>query len=365
MKQVVVVLMLLFAVTVVRGQSGDLDEPWSIVEQCILQEGTPPADWSFDGMILTVNNGQLIGYSQNNNGIQSSVIQETGIPAYGHLSPDGLWYAIVKGSSEADGLVTVVTTFEIQVYSTIEDRHYVVPWENTYHIMRRNFGHQLYWLDNSHLLYSKDMNGGEHWFIIDPFSAEITTWDQPFTPTHFAFELTPDAQKGIASAWSEPYWNILSTEEPIETQTRTHFQALWHPSSEHFATTTWPKVSEEPEKLILVDLNGEIIHSLYRASKIPPGYFDARGMLWSPDGRYLAFADDHLYIADTLTQQVYDTCFSPVINLAWAPRTHQLALFEGGDNTHSLQVIDLDRAVSYIVDQRTMFLIGWRADDEE
>jgi len=198
MKNTMLALILILTPTVLRGQSEELREPWQIIERCITFDRVPEVEWTFDGTILIASESQLIGYSNENGSIHSSVLQPSGFPGYGRLSPDGLWSASIVGTSRENGLVTEFTTTEIQVFSTVDERVYSVPWENSYGAMRRVYGHQLYWLDETRLLYSKD-TPGETWFIIDPFSGETVPWAEDFNPTHFAFELAPDAEKGLSA----------------------------------------------------------------------------------------------------------------------------------------------------------------------
>ena len=360
MKRTFLIFILFLSVMIVNAQSQDT---WVVIERCISLETDQPTNWTFDGTILFASDQQLIGYSYNEDLLRTAVIQSSNIRGYGIPSPDHLWYALLEGSSEVDGLVTRVSTTEIKVYSTMDDTVYSIPWENTYGAMRRVYGHRLYWLDNMHLLYSK---GGDNevWYIINPFTGEVVLWDKWFDPHHFVFELAPNAQSGISADWPYPQLTIYTDGKTITVPDRTSFTAIWHPSSEYFIALSDGQDSTGMINLLMFDTSGEIEHVIYQTSARPNYISDPSQMLWSNDGRYLVFMDENLYIADLKLQEIIDTClmagnYSP---MAWSPDNKQLAIT---DSNNHVNIIDLDQQVGYVISDKNGLIIGWRVDAEK
>lgn len=340
-------------------------KPWPITERCLLLETELSSDFAFEGTLLTRNRKRLIGYAYDGEQVRSSVIQ-SGLSGSGRLSPNSMWYLFFVGKSWEEGLVSMVVTREIRVYSTMDNEVYSIPWDDTYSIMRRRYGHRLYWIDNSHLLYSKTING-ETWFIIDPFSGDVQQALLYYNPTAFAFELSPDAQKGLSAHWPDPFWTIESATGNVQVPIRLQYQVLWHPSSEYFVTTTWPENPTEPGRLLIIDLHGDVVHYLYQSIRLPSTVFTVANAIWSDDGRYLTFVDQHLYIADMETQQVFDTCITPISNFsyAWSPDSNQIALFRMAEGDTAVHILDMKTYRVYRVVDNVVSLIGWRANEVE
>jgi WD40 repeat protein len=339
----------------IQAQSDE--EPWPIVEQCISLEINPPPDWTFDGTLILSSQFRVHTFRQGWTTPRIMAFYRSYFDTA--LSPDGRWFAVIVGNTDlSSGMLTVFSITAIQVFSTTDDTFYSIPWENEYAAFHRVYGHRLYWADENHLLYSKDIDGGENWFLVNPFTSEITPWEQFFRPSYFGFDLAPDAQKGLSSDWPEPFLSIHANETVTEVAIRSGFNGIWHPSSDYFLIETFPEDSTDPVDLLMLDLNGEIVYDIFRTQSD----YGVGTMVWSPDGRYLAFVDDHLYIADLDAERVIDTCIATSSTIAWSPTRNQLAVV-GGSSDHAIRIIDFDRAASYIVGYHAGGIIGWRADE--
>jgi hypothetical protein len=345
--------LLLIVPSGIQAQSDE--EPWSIVEQCISMEINPPPDWTFDGTLILSSSYRVHTFRQGWTTPRIVAFYRDDVLSYA-LSPDGRWFGVVVGSSDIVNMSGTFRPTEINVFSTIDDTFYSIPWRNTYSGQHYVFGHRLYWADNTHLLYSTGDWRDEAWFLIDPLTSEIIPWDRSFDPSGSTdFTLAPDGQKALWSNWPGGLLFIDTDESEIEVR-NTASWGIWHPSSDYFLTQTFPEDHSNLGDLLMLDLNGDIVHDIYDTQE------SVHSSAWSYDGRYLAFVDDHLYIADLDTQQVIDTCIASNATLAWSPTQNQLAVV-GGNRDRAIRIIDFDRGASYIVGYHGGGIIGWRADD--
>ena len=359
MKYVLLMFTLLMAFSVSIAQSDGISEPWPIVEQCITLQGTPSDDWSFDGTLVMTSQGRLHAYRDEWQTPRITTFFSS--PIQDELSPDDRWYAIVEGTARVEGFNTVFTTTAIQVFDTLDGNSHTIPWESSYKAQRRVIGRELYWMNDTRLLYSGT--------VIDPFTAETMPLDRPFNTYHFVFELSPDTQKGLSASWPEPHWTIHTPDNTVELSIPTTYGALWHPTSEYFVTVTVSPESSDPQNIITINLNGDIEHLEYQIQPSSQYVSDARRMAWSTEGRYLAFEteDKRLFIADMDQQVVINTCLTPEndFTFAWSPTHYQLAIIDPRSEDHAIRIVDFDTSVSYIVGYHRGSIIGWRADDEE
>jgi len=88
---------------------------------------------------------------------------------------------------------------------------------------------------------------------------------------------------------------------------------------------------------------------------------------WSPDGRYVAFYGESLYILDTATRQVVDFCIPYIAQtgnfmnvrktIIWSPDSRQV-IFQPGDYQAVVIDIENDRAIQ-LVDDVALEPLGW------
>lgn len=358
---VLLLIVLLLPMTfVVQGQVTDQVATLPLVKQCFVPHTEQEESSSFSGTMVLTSLGRLHAFRAEWDTPRISAFFQAVDTA---LSPDHRWFAFVEGGSNTDGMVTVFSTSRLRVVNTLDGNEYALPWENRYASIHRIYGHQLYWLDNERLLYSIG-DQDEHWFEIDPFQGEIQSWHARFTPSYFAFELAPNGEYGLSADWPEPFWSIHTPMTDITMQTALKYSPIaWHPSELYFAGVVFPQASEA-EAVVTVTLDGAVDEVLYRDDS-PETRINQ--LQWSPDGRYLAFSTEYLYIADIERQIIIDTCLtsSPrgYFSMAWAPTSTQLALLNPYDPNREIRVIDLESFTEAVVGYHSGEVIGWRADE--
>lgn len=357
-----VLLPLLLFSPVIHAQSTDPNALWPIVEQCIPLE-TPAPAWTFRGTLLMTSTGQLTAYQQGWETPQILVSYSLDIPGTGILSPDGRWFATISGVRGGTFPIAVWNTEAITVHSTGTDDMYSLKWETEFFASQRLYGHLLYWLDDEHLLYSTS-NGypEETWFVINPFTQAVTEWVGPFNPTQYIFSLSPDGQKALYYDWGDLFSILYNGEEEIEVPV--YGVVTWHPDSSQFAAFTISDNARTMDVLALFDITGDVISTVY---DVPPDeqVMWNMGKTWSPDGRYLLFGTEMLYLADIDEQIVINTCIpTHSATIAWNPTSTQEAMIEQQHTDPEIQILDLTNWERYSVDNYDGAVIGWRVTED-
>ncbi len=361
--------LLIFFVAVIFYQINfaQSDDAWAIEQRCLPEPSTTlPDDWSFDGTLILTSSNKLHAYRQEWE-TPHILLFSTGwnIPHSGQLSSDGKWFAVIKGDSDFSGVVTDWTLDEIRVIDTSDGTHFTVDWDTGFGATHTLYGRFLEWLPDNKLLYSKtesDESDHETWYVIDPFTREVTDWESNIDPHQSRFYLAPDGQKAVYDNYSGFFLHNGQAEIQLPVTI-----ASWNPDSTQFATS----IIDEDRQLIrysLFDVNGTEITTLApipeginRTSVFPRDTNNA----WSSDGRYLLFTLDRLYIADTESEILIDPCIeSDYVSMAWSQDSSQLAIIDRRNDDGKIQIIDFSRWERYIVGYHFGEVIGWRADDE-
>lgn len=352
-------LLLIILLTSAGYTANATDEGWEVVERCFGEATAPPEGWTFDGTLLLTSIGRLHAYRQEWETPRILVFDD-GLPSHGALSPDGRWFATSEYERRNFEFSTTFYEKAIRVYSTGSEEQYIIPWENTFSIDRRQIGHRFYWLDQEHLLYSRgDTRRDETWFKINPFTQEIELWDSDLDPSRFVFDLAPDATKGLYTDWGLDYWILDRGEDEIQLSILN--TAGWSPDSALFAAYT--RVGFRAGQFVLFDSNGNLSETLLNV----PDDTQIRYLfsnLWSSDTHYLLFTTDRLYLADMENQQVIDLCISAdgLRSAVWSPDSSQFALTTYIQDD-GIQIFDLAAWERYVVGYHDGSLIGWRGDD--
>lgn len=364
-------ILLVFALVTLAGtgimQPDEFGEPWPMVDRCVVSQAWDAANRanrSFEGAIIMasrLNRLHAFRDDWDTPRIIADLPFTTGPSA---ISPNAQWYAVVEslGTSNSEGWVTVVESRAIHVYDTLDGTLHSIPWEDRYGA--NSYPSRLFWIGNEQIVHSLRSSGLEVWYIIGPFSGEISEWDRPFDPTARIFYLSHDGQKGFAADWSPQQWSILDGSDELTFSGRSYV-AAWHPSSELLATLNYQEAeTNRSTSVFVLDLKGEIQHHIYQHLNDDNNpEFAIQLDAWSPDGRYLAFRHQTLMIADLETHQVRDTCMT-VDSLAWSSDGEQLAVNTTTDGNSLLRVIDISTFDSRIIGIPSGPIIGWRADEE-
>jgi hypothetical protein len=338
-------------------------ETWPIEERCIGETTQAPANWKFEGTLLLRSSGKLHAYHQGWETPRILVFYDADSGAV--LSPDRRWLAVavIEGRTEETNFITTFKIDALHIYSTVSDEEYVVEWKNEYRAVHRVFGHRLYWLDNSDLLYSRDGELDETWYVINPFSGAISDWQGGFAPSNFEDVISPDAAKLLYHVdWTIPEWILDNGKEEFEIPLSE--RAVWKPDSSSFGGYIHKPDQFEADQLAIFDLNGNITDILFDVPESASPALNLRNN-WSPDGRYFLFAVDQLYIADTQTKRVIDTCIasSNYVTVVWSPSHPQFALVEPYSDSREVQIFDMEIWERYVVAYHSGEVIGWREDE--
>ena len=360
-------LLLIFFVAVIFYQVNfaQSDDAWAIEQQCLPEPSTTlPDDWSFDGTLILTSSNKLHAYRQEWDTPHILLFSASwNIPHSGQLSPDGKWFAIVKGDSKRIQAVTLWTTDEIQVIDTNNGTQFIVEWDTWFGATHTLYGRFLEWLPDNKLLYSRTESDspnveGEEWYVIDPFTADVTEWESNINPHQDSFYLAPDAQKAVYGDYG---WDFFLHNEYEEIQLPI-WQATWNPNSTKFATFI---VDENFQTLQFVTYNINGNMDAVILNNLSGDWSRLLKNAWSHDGRYLIFEADKIYIADTESQILIDPCINArSMTVAWSQDDSQLAFVDEYDRQRRIQIIDFDLWERFVVGYHSGKVIGWRAGDE-
>lgn len=361
-RYVLAVFITLLTLSFVHAQEAtETPDAWPIEQRCIGALAKPPKDWTFPGAILLTSDGKLHAYQQGWSTPRILVFNNEIYPfgiGSAILSPNQRWYALVESTRTDYYNIWEVRTKAIHIYSTASSKHYIVKWETAWGGSVGGLsGHVLYWIDNEHLLYSKGDSTDEKWFVINPFSGEVTDWQASFNPSWDNFSLSPDAQKALYKYGMDINWTLFNGNQELQVRLG---QPSWRPDSQAFVGYTAPPDSLDVNRIVLLDLQGQITEIIMNLPERMEMGLDG---VWSPDGRYFAFATNHLYIADMANRRLIDTCYSSerplFMSAAWSPDSSQLAFISYADRG-KLQVLDLKIWERYVVAYHYGDVIGWR-----
>lgn len=354
---------ILLTTTVFVWAQAPQEEMWPVTERCVGDATGPPADWSFEGTLILTSSGRVHTYRYEWE-TPRIILFESNVIGERKLSPDANWVAVVEGRRIESfyGWSTIVgfDVDAIAVHSTTTDESYTIEWENEYTAQTRLIGHELHWIDNEHLLYSKDIDGEENWYVINPFTGEIENWEKPFSPSAFDFILSPDADSAVIVNWSSN--GLLVHNEARYGLDFRAYDIYWKPDSMFFAAYSRPETEHTINSFALFDLFGQRIQTLMTIDE-DDEYAGLRNP-WSPNERYLLFGVNTLHIADFQEQVIIDTCIPVRLwdTVAWAATNDQFVFRRTYDDDREIQIVDMARWERYIVGYHYGAVIGWRAD---
>jgi WD40 repeat protein len=139
---------------------------------------------------------------------------------------------------------------------------------------------------------------------------------------------------------------------------------VWSPDGEWMAVATDDWSQEDNafhSEIYTVNRDGQAVNWLDMKSE--KGGLFGNELKWSPDGRYMAFYGESLYLIDTLTKQAFDLCvpineFLPPFNImTWSPDSKQIVI-EQSDG--GVVIIDIEKNESAsVVGDINIRPFGW------
>jgi hypothetical protein len=364
---------------------------WPVEERCVGEPTKTPEGWTFPGAILMtghygihavsadVPTPYVVAFLNQNQIVRNGAV----------LSLDGKWYAVLIGKQQDSSGTNVATQHidEIRVYSTIKPREtYSIPWDHFDSVVGFSGAwDKLLWLDNQHILYPFDGDETPAIQVVDFIHGTSETWKhENFGLAYFAdvVDFAPNLQHVVYSGIVEDVssWLLAGSEN---TRTLGDIAAfanfVWRADSAGFAVEVQTAREDMIQsELAIFDAVGNRIEKIidFQPSQTLRQYYGQqfKNIIWSPDGRYLAFITTtlnyprviSLYIADMQQKKVIDTCIEPGDGLAWSPDGTQLAMIDFYDYKRQRPVMVLDMATwaLYTVAYHDGSVIGWRGAEK-
>jgi WD40 repeat protein len=381
-----VLLLSLFASLSPAAAQDAVDTGWTVDEMCI-GEATPAAEgWTFPGAILLTGRYGIHAVSADvPTPYVVAFINQVELVGTGVLSPDGRWYAVLIGKQENSVTASLATQRieAIRVYSTEQTREiYTIPWDHFDSVVGFSGAwDRLLWFGNQLLIYPLDDGENPILQLIDPFEGTFKAWEnEAFYIAYFADVFIPseDLKHAIYDVIEDERskFAVLNRETvQILGHTNAFTSFLWKPKSDGFivevrdtksdtldATLSLFDPNGEQQEIIVHFPEGEHLRSIYGPQN--------KNVVWSPDGRYLAFITTtfsyptviSLYIADMQEKLVINTCIEPGDGLAWSPDGKQLALMDFYDyeRHRPVMVLDVEAWALHTVAYHDGNVIGWR-----
>ncbi len=358
----------------------EADTGWPIEQRCVGDPTPPPEDWTFEGTILMEGNYGIHAVSVDFETPYVVVFLPPSRTLSGGnaLSPDGRWYAALEGESDflrGGGLGAFEAVSKIIVYSTEHLRQaYEMDWHNLSIIGSQGLNQSsIVWLDNEYLVFPQGENDFSR---INPFTNENEAWGGIMSPfdAGFRFFQSPDWSRAVINRGLSIYDDNWGVYDPITGESFTHLNSVigfvgWKPDSSYFVAKI--QVGDEimPDyQLALFNRNGGFIEVIYNPLDTKRlGWAGRSHLVWSSDGRYLAFHDEDfkLYIADMEMKQIIDLCRQSYGGISWSPDSQQVVFMAINPWRRQSPIVILDvpsmnlYTVAY---HRQGDLIGWRAD---
>lgn len=381
-------VLLIFLVPVIAQETPEADGGWPVVERCVGEAIEPPADWTFEGTILTTGNYGIHGINAEWETPHVQVFSNRTI--FGVLSPNGIWWASFTAQPSCPECFSHVWQIsELNVVNTMDrSMTYTLPL-NVYYDY--GFSPQariaFRWWSENEILFLTEGGFTYGWLDdtdvmrINPFTGEQIEVELAINPLTNEFDFIPSPDWSIAAynevaLPDEPVWyltDLYSGERLMNSPALTLYtyrnpQLVWSADSQMFVAVTefeWDKA----DSIVLYDRDGSSLMTVYEL----PDNSVAMVSGWSFDGRYASFvlADDtdgfgKLMLIDVGAQEIIDTCATVSDAVQWSPTQLMLASLQQSSSVQNqpVQVIDILSNRVYNVAFHSGSLIGWREDPE-
>jgi hypothetical protein len=360
---------------------------WPIVERCVGEPTSPPADWSFEGTILATGWAGIHGINRAYD--MPFVATFSDFPSYMpiSISPDGHWIAEVVAGTEIDDsywngrritirstIVYSTTNPHERYYSDYLSGHYTV---GSLHVMpsRRKL---KWWDEDSLVLGIGQSDGSDHlvvWSFLEDELSNLDGIEPNIDISNMYSFVSPDWTRllrlnDISSIGL--YLLDLETGENLQSFSREEIGALG--SAQWFADSTGFVLRHESSEQSLpvmgmYNRDGELIDTLYIETDfaIVDNYELAANSqelalaygAYAPDG---SFGSSSIQIANLANREIIDTCIS-ASSFKWSQNSRQLAIMPAGTGQRPVLIFDLEAWQLYNTGvYHSGNILFWRAD---
>ncbi|MFN8379731.1 MAG: hypothetical protein U0452_13780 [Anaerolineae bacterium] len=361
------------------GAQDQVEPGWEIIQTCtdgLSYPVIPRSQWDFQGVIFSEGHS---GVRAIRTDVDTSYFiafgSDSTFPVAGAFSPDGKWFAYpvgrtghyVTNSGGTDYVmdaIEVVSTSPARLVRRFEWHDWGMAIAPQYALSN------VQWLDNERLFYP-----GGYISDADPYAFGVVNVTsnqlEPWSPaelSHYLYGVSPDATRGFvyessstpsmsySPAYSMNLVNVITGSVINSIATDTVLEKVWQYDSAAFHTSNWDTDSTPKYQLASFSRDGATLDVLYTSDTDA-----AYNLSISPQDDLLAFtAGNQLFVADLTKRQLRDLCFSfgetgwefPIV---WSPDGRQLAFtYDSYPVLLSLDTLEME-----VLDYPTGRLLGW------
>lgn len=383
-------LIALLLVIMVAPSIAQDDTGWPVIQNCVTPLESRPD--TFGGAILLTGQFGIhaISGAFDTPYVVAFLSENLSLGGAG-LSPNGLWYADMIGENQTDGTTRTWHIQAINIHSTgIDTDIMTVDRDYTYLFSITDYRSEVHmrWLNNEDLIFAGSnrvsrVRDNEP-IIINFRTREVKTWEGELNPLINSVDLrpSPDWTRALFNTSENPFdpeiWGLydpMTGELVADVHLADVSHTAWSHDSAYFVAETNAGDDFEPDyRLTLFDRDGGVMGTVFdfpEGERILSVFDDhTQHLVWSPDGRYLAFVTTGLsyptiitlYIVDMEEGIITNTCLETTDGLAWSPDSTQLAFMArlDYDPHRPVLIYDTSTALAYTAAYHDGSVIGWR-----